>query len=495
MATHDTEVHVDADASPEPGRHGWPVWLAAVLAVLTVGGAMLVTIEEPEAVSGLGDLGGAETNVVETREDDQVRAPEREPASELAPNVVAERVPNALIGDDPAPMLLPSLALPTMNLPTMSAGDPAGGGVSGADGSAGVSEPGAETPQSTTTAPTTVAPADGAAEETTETATPTTTTTTSTTSTTTTTSTPEAAPVLPTPEPANRPAVVAAGAMPQPIGVPGGQVQFGFNVDLWGADRANYWNALEAVPGNGRLIAHEFKSFTKEINTDLYQWHLSEGRDLLLTWNGTDAQSILNGTHDEWIRQHARQLGTLSDTIMLRFWHEPDVSYKADWIDGDPQNFIDSWMYVRQIFLEEGTTNIEWVWCPTAWNWDQQGALFYPGDANVDWICADGYSGFNLDRPLEPITDEFVAFQAWADQRPNKPIIIAEFGATARGPGDRAEWVRGIPGWVSASPNIRAVVYFDYDKRGEQPWDWRIRTEPDAWNALLDVLSSAPFGS
>ena len=307
-----------------------------------------------------------------------------------------------------------------------------------------------------------------------------------------------ALPQAPAPEPPE-PSPVRAGAgvgpMPQPIAVPGGPVQFGFNVDLWGADRVNYWNALEAVPGNGRLIAHEFKSFTKDINTELYQWHLSQGRDLLLTWNGTDATSILNGSHDQWIREHARELGSLSDTIMLRFWHEPDVAYKADWIDEDPQNFIDSWMYVRQIFLEEGTTNIEWVWCPTAWNWEQQGARFYPGDANVDWICADGYSGFNLDRPLEPIANEFAAFQAWADQRPNKPILIAEFGATARGPGDRAEWVRGIPDWVAASPNIRAVVYFDFDKRAEQPWDWRLRTEPDAWNAVLDVLSSAPFGN
>ena len=280
-----------------------------------------------------------------------------------------------------------------------------------------------------------------------------------------------------------------------PIGIPGGPVQFGFNVDQWAQDRVDYWNELESVPGSGRLIAHEFKSFFKPINTGLYQWHIDEGRDLLLTWNGTNASQILNGSNDEWIRQHARELSSLSDTIKLRFWHEPDVRYKVNWIEGDPQNFIDSWHYVRQIFAEENANNIEWVWCPTAWNWDEQGALFYPGDAHVDWICADGYSGFDLDRPLEPIADQFTAFQRWADQHPTKPIIIAEFGATARGPGERAEWVRGIDDWVNASPNIRAVVYFDFDNRAVQPWDWRIRTEPDAWQAVKDLLSSAPFGN
>lgn len=291
-------------------------------------------------------------------------------------------------------------------------------------------------------------------------------------------------------------APVDPGRFPTPIGIPGGRVQMGFNVDLWGQDRTAYWNELEAVPGNGRLIAHEFKSFSKAINMSLFRWHMDQGRDLLLTWNGTDATAILNGSQDEWIREHARELKTLPRTVMLRFWHEPDVSYKGHWIDGDPQQFIDSWVYVRSLFVEEGAIdNIEWVWCPTAWNWEHQGARFYPGDANVDWICADGYSGWDHNKPLPPVEDAYTAFQAWADQHPTKPILIAEFGATERGPGERAEWVRGIPAWVNASPNIRAVVYFDYDRRPNgEDYDWRLRTESDAWQAMKDVLSSRPFG-
>ena len=301
-----------------------------------------------------------------------------------------------------------------------------------------------------------------------------------------------AAPASPTPAEQE---VATVANLPAPIAVPGGPVQMGFAADLWAQDRVNYWNDLEAVPGNGRLIAHEFKSFTKDINTDLYRWHQESGRDLLLTWNGTDAESILNGSHDEWIREHARELRSLPDTVMLRFWHEPDVSHKRAWIDNDPQQFIDSWLYVRQIFVEENALNVEWVWCPTAWNWNEQGARYYPGDANVDWICSDGYTGWDLDEPLTDVADAYTSFQAWADQRPNKPILIAEFGAGERGPGDRAEWVRSIPEWVSDSPNIRAVVYFDVDRRPHgEIYDWRLRTEPDAWDAMMDVLSSAPFG-
>ncbi len=290
-------------------------------------------------------------------------------------------------------------------------------------------------------------------------------------------------------------AVANVAALPAPIGVPGGPVQIGFSADLWAEDRAQYWSELQAVPGAGRLIAHEFKSFDKPINTDLFRWHQESGRDLLLTWNGTDAETILNGSNDDWIREHARQLRSLPDTVMLRFWHEPDVQHKREWIDHDPQQFIDSWIYVRQIFAEENATNIEWVWCPTAWNWNEQGARYYPGDANVDWICSDGYSGWDLDAPLPHIRDAYTDFQAWANQRPHKPILIAEFGAGQRGPGERAEWVQGIDDWVAASPNIRAVVYFDVDRRPHgEIYDWRLRTEPDAWAAMLDIISSAPFG-
>ena len=291
------------------------------------------------------------------------------------------------------------------------------------------------------------------------------------------------------------PTTTATPALPAPIGVPAGPVQMGFSVDLWGQDRTNYWDDLETVPGNGRLIAHEFGSFTKPLNTSVLQWHMSQGRDVLYTWNGTDATDILSGQHDSYIRTRARDLAALPGTVMLRFWHEPDVQYKQSWIDGDPQQFIDSWMHVRELFVEEGAvSNIEWVWCPTAWRWAERGPNYYPGDDAVDWICADGYTGMDPSQSLTPIAEEFTEFHAWANQR-HKPILIAEFGAGERGPGDRAAWVSSIDQWVTANPLIRAVVYFDIDKRPEEPWDWRIRTEADAWQALRDLLGSAPFGS
>lgn len=285
-------------------------------------------------------------------------------------------------------------------------------------------------------------------------------------------------------------------ALPTPIESPTGPVQVGFAYGLRGDERAAYWANLDAQPDTGRLLAHEFKSWTREIDTDLYRWHLESGRDLLLTWNGTDAETILNGSQDAWIRQHARELKSLPDTIKLRFWHEPDIQAKLPWIDGDPQQFIDSWNYVRQIFVQEEALNIEWVWCPTAFEWNDRGANYYPGDDAVDWICADGYSGWDLTNPLRGVDVAFIDFQAWANERPDKPILIAEFGAQQRDPGERADWIHDIPNWVNASPNIRAVVYFDVDMRPNgEPFDWRIRTEPDAWQAMLDVISAAPFGA
>jgi len=82
--------------------------------------------------------------------------------------------------------------------------------------------------------------------------------------------------------------------------------------------------------------------------------------------------------------------------------------------------------------------NVAMVWCPNAedtpaagWNhWMR----YYPGDDQVDWVCADVYAGTRL----APLGDLLQPFLSWARTRP-KPIVIGEFGvARAWGPATRA---------------------------------------------------------
>ena len=42
----------------------------------------------------------------------------------------------------------------------------------------------------------------------------------------------------------------------------------------------------------------------------------------------------------------------------------------------------------------EGATNVGWVWCPLATGFtDGRAQKYYPGDDQVDWLCADVYPG------------------------------------------------------------------------------------------------------
>ena len=87
--------------------------------------------------------------------------------------------------------------------------------------------------------------------------------------------------------------------------------------------------------------------------------------------------------------------------LMLRFGHEMN----GDWYGWSgarnggslaaPEQFVATWQYVHRRFTSAGATNVTWVWCvnhesvPNAsWNVPEN---YYPGDAYVDWTCADGY--------------------------------------------------------------------------------------------------------
>jgi mannan endo-1,4-beta-mannosidase len=68
----------------------------------------------------------------------------------------------------------------------------------------------------------------------------------------------------------------------------------------------------------------------------------------------------------------------------------------------DPAAFVAAWRHVHDLFVQNGATNVVWVWCPNAtdvpnatsapWNhWTN----YYPGDTYVDWVGIDGYNWGN----------------------------------------------------------------------------------------------------
>ena len=155
-----------------------------------------------------------------------------------------------------------------------------------------------------------------------------------------------------------------------------------------------------------------------------------------------------------------------------------------------PQQFVATWRYLRDRFARAGATNVTWVWCPNhesvpnaAWNAPEN---YYPGDASVDWTCADGYNWG---------TSQTVATAGWTSQwqsfdeifapiyqrittlAPTKPMMIGEFASSEVG-GDKAAWIANAATRI-ASPDyarIRAFVWFNVAKET----DWRVESSASA---------------
>jgi hypothetical protein len=185
---------------------------------------------------------------------------------------------------------------------------------------------------------------------------------------------------------------------------------------------------------------------------------LRQGSTLLLSWSGTDTRAIAAGTYDSMIRQRALAIKAVGKRIFLEWRWEMDRPGLRSQIHS-PANYIAAWDHIRSIFAQEHVTNVGWVWCPTARGFATgQAAAYYPGNNQVDWVCADVYPGYG---PYRSFANVAAPFLAWA-ARYRKPIMIGEYGVpNTYGPQQRAQWLLDAARTVQDHPQIKALVYFD----------------------------------
>lgn len=218
---------------------------------------------------------------------------------------------------------------------------------------------------------------------------------------------------------------------------------------------------------------------------------LRHGYQVLVSWGGTDTRSIVAGQYDDLIRARARAVKRLDKPIMLMWRGEMDrPNLQAEiW---SPADYIAAWRHIRTIFDEEGARNIGWVWCPTAKGFTEGRAqAYYPGDNQVDWLCADVYPEEGDDPPFSEVS---AAFLKWAKGH-DKPIVIGEYGADRRDAHAQAAWIRGAWRTIKAHPQIHAATYFDeddVDKNGHL-YKYSVRGNPAALSAFGRVLADPYF--
>jgi hypothetical protein len=241
------------------------------------------------------------------------------------------------------------------------------------------------------------------------------------------------------------------------------------------------WSALVDDLGRAPDIAHTFYSFSDPFPSWLEPWYARHGSVPMMSWAGTTSAEVVAGRHDAMIRKRARAVKELGEPMFLRYFAEPEAA-KHLARSGSPETYKADWRRVHRLFDEEGATNVAWVWCPTAWGFqDGRAPTYYPGDDVVDWVCADGYNwGAQKRAPWRDFATIFDAFYAFGVAA-GKPLMIGEYGTVEGGPGQKSEWFATAREQIKRMPAVKAVVYFNSNRFEDgHLWRWRVTSSPSA---------------
>jgi hypothetical protein len=245
----------------------------------------------------------------------------------------------------------------------------------------------------------------------------------------------------------------------------------------------------EALMGRRMDLVHTYHTWDNAFPDQVDRWAVANDRELLLSWGGTDTRVIQTGQYDDLIRQRARDVKKWGAPILLQWRWEMDRPNLQTQIWG-PEDYIAAWKHIRSIFTEEKVTNASWVWCPTADGFtDGRAQAYYPGDEQVDWTCADVYPGED-DADFGTVAK---AFLEWAKDHP-KPIVIGEYGAYGGYPGGQAAWLKQAAEVAKANPEIKGMVYFDWNDENNRPkTQLSLRPYPDAVAAYRSFVAESYF--
>lgn len=220
-------------------------------------------------------------------------------------------------------------------------------------------------------------------------------------------------------------------------------------------------------------------------------------------WN---LDSILDGDHDAYLHQFARDLAAWGHPVLMRWGHEMNLN-EYSWAGvcngGRTDKYILAYQRIVDIFRAEGAHNAEWIWSPVignnppeAWN-DYRN--YYPGDDYVDWIGVVGYN-FGASSPYTGYrwaTFDMLYSTMLRDlavEHPNKQVMLADYGCAEDDGGDKAEWIIDAFQKAKEHNNLRAMVWFNYAEEGtEWPTTFRIESSEDSIAAYRQAISDPYF--
>ena len=225
-------------------------------------------------------------------------------------------------------------------------------------------------------------------------------------------------------------------------------------------------NALQLQIGRRLDIVHTYLRQPAVFPTASDLAWVRQGSMLLVSWALNDSKGIVAGEWDASIRQRALEFKALGKPMFLEWRWEmdrPNLRFEV----GSPADYVAAWKHIRLIFAEQHVTNVAWVWCPTARGFASGSAqAYYPGNGEVDWVCADAYPRPGSRASFAAIIQPFLT---WAARHP-EPIMIGEYGVPqSYGAPRRVQWLRGAEQTAVRNRQIKALIYFDSNTTQTSP--------------------------
>jgi hypothetical protein len=221
-------------------------------------------------------------------------------------------------------------------------------------------------------------------------------------------------------------------------------------------------------------------------------------------------RTIIGGDWDDYLVAWAQDAHAWGHPFFLRFDHEMNGWWNP-WSEqttgNSPGEFVQAWRHVHDIFVQQGATNVTWVWCPNVVG-PQSTPLagLYPGDEYVDWTCMDGYNwGTDYNNVWQTFAQVFTGdprlrsqdtYGQLVDLAPYKPMMIGETASSENG-GSKAAWIgdmldQQLP--VNFT-QIKALVWSDYISKDPNyaNQSWPVETSADALAAFSRGIASPMY--
>ncbi|GAC1648403.1 MAG: hypothetical protein NVS4B12_16750 [Ktedonobacteraceae bacterium] len=200
-----------------------------------------------------------------------------------------------------------------------------------------------------------------------------------------------------------------------------------------------------------------------------------------------DLLAIINGLHDQEIRQWAEDIRNYDKPVYLTILLQADKNWSLSSgvaNGGIPQDVSQAWIHVRAIFNQLGVKNVAWVWAMADPLHDQQ---FAPPASAIDAVLQDfiNYPGTNWGNP-EQVLHNLV------NHYPTKPIIVE---ASTDGPAQqKVAWTTKLSQAVDDTPQVYALLYHEggpgLNASAAQIKSWSLASDPYSLAAMDQLVSN-----